>query len=218
MVHWSYMARVLPNVGLDMAKALTSILIVAAVMPTLASKAAWAEPSSLALPRDTSKTTALSELRSKRLMFPVLGVSIERIKDSFRDRRGETRRHNAMDILAPRGTPVVSADSGRILKLYRNNLGGLMVYASDAEGRYIYSYAHLDRYGRGLREGAPIARGDTLGYVGTTGNAPPDIPHLHFAILRSTNVKRWSRGTPVNPFEVFKAPRPNPDIEFAGCE
>ena len=202
----------------DMTKALTSILIVAAVMPTLASNAASAEPSSSALPADTSKTTALSELRNKRLVFPVLGFSIERTKDSFRDRRGESRRHNAIDILAPRGTPVVSADSGRILKLYRNAIGGLMVYASDAEGRYIYSYAHLDRYRRGLREGAPIARGDTLGFVGTTGNAPPNTPHLHFAILRSNNIKRWSRGTPVNPFEVFKSPPSDPEPEFLGCE
>jgi murein DD-endopeptidase MepM/ murein hydrolase activator NlpD len=201
----------------DMAKTLTSILIVAAVVPTLASNAALAAPGKSA-PADTSKATALSELRSRRLVLPVLGVSIERLKDSFRDRRGESRRHNAIDILAPRGTPVVSADSGRILKLYRNNLGGLMVYASDAEGRYIYSYAHLDRYRPGLREGAQIARGDTLGYVGTTGNAPADIPHLHFAILRSNNVKRWSRGTPVNPFEVFKSPPSDPEIEFMGCE
>ena len=147
-----------------------------------------------------------------------MGFSIERTKDSFRDRRGETRRHNAIDILAPRGTPVISADSGRILKLYRNNLGGLMVYASDAEGRYIYSYAHLDRYRHGLREGALIARGDTLGFVGTTGHAPPNTPHLHFAILRSNNVKRWSRGTPVNPFEVFKSPPSDPEVEFLGCE
>jgi murein DD-endopeptidase MepM/ murein hydrolase activator NlpD len=201
-----------------MAKALTSILIVAAVMPTLASEAAAARPMSPVLPADTSKSTALSELRSRGLVFPVLGFSIERMKDSFRDRRGETRRHNAIDILAPRGTPVVSADSGRILKLYRNDFGGLMIYASDAEGRYIYSYAHLDRYRRGLREGAPIARGDTIGYVGTTGNAPANIPHLHFQILRSNNVKRWSRGTPVNPFEVFKFTRSNPEIEFMGCE
>jgi peptidoglycan LD-endopeptidase LytH len=202
----------------DMAKVLTSILMVAAVMPTLASNAAFADPSISALRADTSKSTALSELRSKRLVLPVLGVSIERLKDSFRDRRGDSRRHNAIDILAPRGTPVVSADSGRILKLYRNNFGGLMVYASDAEGRYIYSYAHLDRYRHGLREGALISRGDTLGYVGTTGNAPPNIPHLHFAILRSSNVKRWSRGTPVNPFDVFKSPPSDPEIEFPGCE
>jgi peptidoglycan LD-endopeptidase LytH len=189
-----------------MANALTSILIVAAVMPTVAPAATLAHvPRAPSVTGDTTKATSLSELRAKRLLFPVLGFSIERTKDSFRDRRGQKRLHNALDILAPRGTPVVSTDSGRILKLYRNELGGLMVYASDAEGRYIYSYAHLDRYRPGLKEGAPIARGDTIGYVGTTGNAPANIPHLHFAILRSKNVKRWSRGTPVNPFEVFKS-------------
>ena len=192
-----------------MARILTSILLVAAAMPAVAPKAEAVHRRSLVVTGDTVKATALSELRAKGLLYPVQGLSIDRAKDSFRDRRGAKRVHNALDILAPRGTAVVSADSGRILKLYRNSLGGLMVYASDADGRYIYSYAHLDRYRPGLREGATIARGDTIGYVGTTGNAPANIPHLHFAILRSSNIKRWSRGTPVNPFEVFKSPGSN---------
>lgn len=187
-----------------MAKTITRILIVAAVMPALAPKTVLAQSKASGPRADSVKTTPLRELRGRRLVFPVHGLSIERVNDSFQDRRGANRIHNALDILAPRGTPVLSADSGRILKLYRNAMGGLMVYASDREGRFIYSYAHLERYRKGLREGASVARGDTLGFVGTTGNAPPNIPHLHFAILRSNNIRRWSRGTPVNPFEVFK--------------
>jgi murein DD-endopeptidase MepM/ murein hydrolase activator NlpD len=188
-----------------MAKALTSILIVAAVLPALAPKAALAQSKSSGPRADSMKLSAMGELRAKGLLFPVHGSSVDRTRDTFRERRGATRLHNAIDILAPRGTPVVSADSGRILKLYRNAMGGLMVYASDPRGRFIYSYAHLDRYRKGLREGARIARGDTLGFVGTTGNAPANVPHLHFSILRSSNIERWSRGTPVNPFEVFRA-------------
>lgn len=176
----------------------------AAVLPAVAPKAALAQSKSFGPRADSMKMSAMGELRSRGLLFPVHGSSVDRTRDSFRERRGASRFHNAIDILAPRGTPVISTDSGRILKLYRNAMGGLMVYASDPAGRYIYAYAHLERYRKGLREGASIARGDTLGFVGTTGNAPANIPHLHFSILRSSNVKRWSRGTPVNPFEVFQ--------------
>lgn len=111
--------------------------------------------------------------------------------------------HNAIDIPAPRGTPVLSTDSGRVIKLYRSKAGGLMIYATDTTERFIYYYAHLDGYREGIREGRTLGRGDTIGYVGTTGNAPPNTPHLHFAIMRSANIKRWSRGTPINPFRVF---------------
>lgn len=154
------------------------------------------------IPADTPRSS-LSELRQKQLLFPVPGTSIERVKDNFRDRRGATRVHNALDIPARRRTPVLSTDSGRVIKLYRSKAGGLMIYATDTSERFIYYYAHLDSYRKGLREGSTLARGDTIGYVGTTGNAPPNTPHLHFAIMRSTNIKRWSRGTPINPFEVF---------------
>lgn len=188
-----------------MAKTMTSILIVAAVMPALTPSAAGAQQKAAGIQVDSARASFLSELRSRHLQFPVYGFSIERIRDSFRDRRSGKRRHNAIDIPAPRGTPVLSADSGRILRILRNELGGLMVYASDSHQRYIYSYAHLDRYRKGLREGAIVSRGDTIGYVGTTGNAPPKFPHLHFAILRAVDFQRWSRGTPVNPFEVFKS-------------
>jgi peptidoglycan LD-endopeptidase LytH len=151
---------------------------------------------------DTAKSPVV-ELREKGLLFPVADLSIEGLRDTFREPRSGSRIHNAIDIPAPRGQPVLSTDSGRVLKLHRSAAGGLMVYTTDASERFIYYYAHLDRYRSGLREGTQLARGDTIGFVGTTGNAPANVPHLHFAILRSSNITRWSRGTPVNPFKVF---------------
>ena len=150
-----------------------------------------------------SPTPIIDELKSKRLLLPVAGADASTIKDSFRERRGTGRVHHAVDIVAPRGTPVLSTDSGVIIKLYNSKAGGLMVYAVDSSRRFIYYYAHLDRYHTGLTEGQPVARGDTIGYVGTTGNAPADYPHLHFASLRSHDVSKWSRGMPVNPAKVF---------------
>lgn len=177
-------------------------LVLSGLFALLHPRAAWSQMKASDIPIDTVKSP-IAELREKHLLFPVAGVGIEKVKDTFRHRRGEKRVHNAIDIPAPRATPVLSTDSGRVIKLYRSPAGGLMIYATDTNERYIYYYAHLDRYRTGLREGEVLGRGDTIGYVGTTGNAAPKWPHLHFAILRSTNVKRWSRGTPVNPFQVF---------------
>lgn len=151
---------------------------------------------------DSLKSPVL-ELREKGLLFPVADLSIDGLRDTFREPRSGSRIHNALDIPAPRGRPVLSADAGRVLKLHRSAAGGLMVYTTDASERFIYYYAHLDHYRDGLREGTQLARGDTIGFVGTTGNAPANVPHLHFAILRSDNITRWSRGTPINPFKVF---------------
>ena len=151
---------------------------------------------------DTAKSP-VDELREKGLLFPVADISLDGLRDTFREPRGASRIHNAMDIPAPRGRAVLSTDAGRVLKLHRSAAGGLMVYTADASERFIYYYAHLDSYHSGLREGTQLARGDTIGFVGTTGNAPANIPHLHFAILRSRDISRWSRGTPVNPFKVF---------------
>lgn len=150
-----------------------------------------------------SDTPILDELRGKGLLVPVAGVNADSLKDSFRHPRGEKRVHHAIDIVAPRGTPVLSADSGRVIKLFRSEKGGVTVYAADYTNRFIYYYAHLDRYHAGLAEGMSLARGDTIGYVGTSGNAPENYPHLHFAILRSYNIERWSRGLPINPAKVF---------------
>ncbi|GAC1648660.1 MAG: M23 family metallopeptidase [Gemmatimonadaceae bacterium] len=141
-----------------------------------------------------------SELRllHAELVMPLAGIAPGALVDSFDEARG-TRRHQALDIPAPRGTPVRSAAAGRVLKLFTSKAGGLMVYAADASERFILMYAHLDGYAANLHEGVPLAAGDVIGFVGTTGNAPPGLPHLHFAIARTSNPARWWTGTPVNP-------------------
>lgn len=144
----------------------------------------------------------LTELAAT-LIVPVAGVLPKDLLDTFDEPRG-TRRHNALDIPAPRGTPVLSAADGRLQRMFTSAAGGLMVYASDPSDRFVLMYAHLDRYADGLADGMPLRRGDTIGYVGTTGNAPPDVPHLHFAIARTSNVSRWWTGMPVDPRPLLR--------------
>ncbi|HEY0996823.1 MAG TPA: M23 family metallopeptidase [Gemmatimonadaceae bacterium] len=146
----------------------------------------------------------LEELRGRGLIIPVAGVPAGRIHDSFSEGRSDERRHNAIDIMAPRGTPVLAADSGRILRMSSNRLGGITIYATDPAERFVYYYAHLDRYRKGIAPGDAIARGDTLGYVGTTGNAPADVPHLHFQVMRmpENRINYWN-GEPINPFPIL---------------
>jgi len=137
-------------------------------------------------------------------MVPVSGIDASSLRSSFDEVRGGTRRHEAMDILAPRGTPVVAAVSGRIAKLFTSAAGGLTIYQFDAEERFCYYYAHLDAYAPDLNEGETVHRGQILGYVGTTGNAPPNTPHLHFAIYRLGADKNWWEGEPIDPFDVLR--------------
>jgi peptidoglycan LD-endopeptidase LytH len=143
----------------------------------------------------------LAEL-SAGLVIPVAGVERGELHDTYAESRG-SRPHDAIDILAPRGTPVVSAADGRLLRLHNSVPGGLMVYAADPSNRFILMYGHLDAYAPGLTEGMPLRRGQLLGYVGTTGNAPPGTPHLHFAIARGRPDISWSRGTAVNPYPLL---------------
>ena len=139
------------------------------------------------------------------LAIPVARVEKESLYDSFSDGRG-ARKHEAIDIHAPRGTSVIAADDGCVVKLFRSVPGGITLYQFDPEGNFAYYYAHLDRYADDVKEGSQLRRGDVLGYVGTTGNAPPNTPHLHFAIFRLGPEKRWWEGTPVNPYAVFTYP------------
>ena len=147
----------------------------------------------------------LAYLRGRALLMPVAGARAARVPPSFTEPRSGGRVHEAVDIMAPRGTPVVAADDGRVWKVRTNALGGLTVYATDPLDRWVYYYAHLDRYQPGLFEGQPLFRGDTLGYVGTTGNAPPDVPHLHFQVSRVARDGQWWGGTPVDPLPYLRA-------------
>jgi len=147
---------------------------------------------------------ALAELKQRGLAFPVDGVRSARLADSFDDSRGHGRRHRALDIAAPRDTPVRAVDDGVLARLTRSPLGGISLYQLDAQGRYGYYYAHLDRYAPGLREGQRVARGEVVAYVGSTGNAARGAPHLHFAIHRLDGGREWT-GDPVNPYLVLRA-------------
>jgi murein DD-endopeptidase MepM/ murein hydrolase activator NlpD len=146
----------------------------------------------------------LDELRSRRLDVPVDGIDRKTLRDTFAEgRTGHV--HEAIDILAPRGTPVVAVEDGRIEKLFTSERGGLTVYQFDPGRTYCYYYAHLDRYAPGLKEGQTVKRGQILGYVGTSGNASPQTPHLHFTIFKLAADRRWWQGTPINPFPLWAA-------------
>lgn len=140
------------------------------------------------------------------LYFPVAGMDSTRLDDSYDAARdGGVRKHNAIDIMAPRGAAVLAVQDGRVLKLSSNPKGGITAYATDLEEQFVYYYAHLDRYHARMYNGKPLMRGDTIGYVGTTGNSPANVPHLHFQIMRMPADKRsFSTGAPVNPFPLLR--------------
>jgi murein DD-endopeptidase MepM/ murein hydrolase activator NlpD len=141
----------------------------------------------------------LATLRARGLRVPVRGVPPARVPSTFAESRGGGRRHEALDIPAPRGAAVVAAADGRVLKLFTSAAGGLTVYVLDPTSRFVYYYAHLEAYRPGLAEGQPVRAGDELGTVGSTGNANPATPHLHFAVARVADPQRWWEGTPVDP-------------------
>ena len=142
---------------------------------------------------------------SEDLLIPVLGVEPSALHDDFAQPRSGGRVHAAIDILAPRGTPVVAAVDGTIRKLFVSPAGGITIYEFDRAERRVYYYAHLDSYANGLAEGLVVRQGTVLGYVGTTGNAPPGTPHLHFSIEDLPPTKEWWKGSPVNPYPLLTA-------------
>jgi murein DD-endopeptidase MepM/ murein hydrolase activator NlpD len=130
------------------------------------------------------------------LMVPVEGIAPSALTDTFHEARSGGRIHMATDILAMRGTPVLAAASGRIIKLANGGAGGITIYIADASGRYVHYYAHLMGYAPNVKEGLAVQEGDVIGFVGTTGNAPPNTPHLHFQVMRS-DANYWN-GTPID--------------------
>jgi murein DD-endopeptidase MepM/ murein hydrolase activator NlpD len=150
----------------------------------------------------------VAELRRRRLKLPIDRASIDAMKGNFaQPRGGGSRVHEAVDIMAPRNSPIHAVEAGTIARLFLSRTGGLTVYQFDPTRKYTYYYAHLERYADGLKEGQPVEVGQVIGYVGTSGNAPPNAPHLHFAIFEMTNEKQWWNGRPVDPYEVFRGVR-----------
>ena len=143
-------------------------------------------------------------LRSRDLMVPVFGVRSRDLRDTYSAPRSGGRAHLALDIMARKGTRVVAADEGFILRIERNELGGKTLYLTDEHRRFVYYYAHLDEWKYGLAEGQRVHRGQLIGSVGTTGNAPPDTPHLHFQVMRMGTGRRYWNGEPVNPIPYLR--------------
>lgn len=161
---------------------------------------ARARPEPAPLPVAPAITKAdIAWFETNPLMVPVDGVSPRELRDSFNDARGSGRTHRATDILGSRGTSVVAAIDGEVLQLRQNAAGGITAYLVDDDRRYVYYYAHLDRYSDRITEGLKVEQGFVIGYVGTSGNAPPDTPHLHFQVMRLKDGQRdWWNGTPVD--------------------
>ena len=146
-------------------------------------------------PSPSPSTTALA--------IPVDGIAADQLVDTFEQARGEQRRHEALDSMAPAGTPVRAVADGHIEKLFDSARGGLTIYQFDPDGRHAYYYAHLQDYAPGLAEKQAVTRGQLLGHVGSTGNADPAAPHLHFAIFVLGPERHWWQGTPINPYPRF---------------
>ncbi|MDX1420396.1 MAG: M23 family metallopeptidase [Rubricoccaceae bacterium] len=138
-----------------------------------------------------------------RLLIPVAGIGPEDLRDTFHDARSGGRVHQAIDIMAPRGTPVVAVADGRLERVRTNRLGGKVLYLVSPDRRYRFYYAHLDRYAPGIRSGLAVFQGDTLGYVGTTGNARHTPPHLHFQVLKDGGRATHS-GRKMNPYTLLR--------------
>jgi murein DD-endopeptidase MepM/ murein hydrolase activator NlpD len=149
---------------------------------------------------------AVAELRARHLLMPIQGFNPEAIKGSFYEKRG-TEMHEAADMLAPRNTPVLAVEDGTIAKLWMSKAGGITIYQFDRSQRYVYYYAHLESYAPDLKDGMIVRRGQVIGFVGTSGNAPPNTPHLHFSISVVTEPGRWWSGAQIDPYEVYAGSR-----------
>jgi murein DD-endopeptidase MepM/ murein hydrolase activator NlpD len=145
-----------------------------------------------------------ADLAERDLAIPVAGIEADQLVRSFDQARGGNRQHEAIDILAPRNTPVLAVEDGRIARLFTSKAGGITIYQFDPSQQFCYYYAHLERYADGLREGQDVRKGAVIGYVGVSGNAPKDTPHLHFAVFRLTPDKRWWEGTPLDPYDILR--------------
>ena len=161
-------------------------------------------PSPAVVARGTgpAAATALADAGAP-LLIPVQGVVAAQLQDTFSDARGEGRRHDAIDIMAPAGTPVLAVADGTVEKLFDSKQGGLTLYQFDPERTQAWYYAHLQDYAPGIAEKKTLRRGEVIGYVGATGNASPEAPHLHFAIFRLGPERQWWKGEAVNPYPLL---------------
>ncbi len=146
---------------------------------------------------------AAPAVRPGALVIPVQGTQAAQLVDTFTQARGDNRVHDAIDIMAPHGTPVFAVADGKVAKLFESKAGGITLYQFDPGERFVYYYAHLQGYAPGVVEGKALKQGEVIGYVGSTGNANPDGPHLHFAVGALTPEKKWWDYTAINPYPLL---------------
>lgn len=156
------------------------------------------------LPQPAASGDGAALLAARHPIIPVEGIAAQAVKDNYEQGRG-SRQHEAIDIMAARGTRVFAVDDGKLVKLFHSVPGGITAYQFDPQSRLAYYYAHLDRYADGLKEGMELKRGDLIGYVGSSGNASPEAPHLHFAVFVLGPERLWWKGEPVNPYAALRA-------------
>ncbi|HMG47369.1 MAG TPA: M23 family metallopeptidase [Allosphingosinicella sp.] len=187
--------------------ALGGIVLMIAAMLVFFASMIWtsAAPPPAPPPPQAVVRRADAQVAPSGLMIPVVGVRASQLTDTYTQARaGGARVHDAIDIMAPRGTPVVAAAAGTVEKLFfSQGGGGITAYVRSVDGRWMYYYAHLDAYAPGLHEGQRIGRGDPIGTVGSTGNASAEGPHLHFAINVMGPDDRWWQGRPINPYPLL---------------
>jgi peptidoglycan LD-endopeptidase LytH len=204
-------SRLLPAIGLAAALAACAPPSMVPVVTVPLSRPD-AQPALAGAPVAAAPTAPMSDmelLASRQLVLPVAGIPGDRIQDSFTHARdGGARVHGAIDIMAPRGTPILAADDGRVLRMSSSALGGITLYATDLDEIFVYYYAHLDGYHPLMAQGRPLSRGDTIGFVGTTGNASGGPPHLHFQIMRMPADGRYWMGEPINPYPILRGTTP----------
>jgi murein DD-endopeptidase MepM/ murein hydrolase activator NlpD len=142
-------------------------------------------------------------LNQRQLVLPIRGLTACDLHNTFEEGRANGQPHEAIDLLAPRGTPILAVEPGVIQKLFLSKTGGITIYEFDLQSAYCYYYAHLESYAEGLHEGMAVRQGEVIGYVGTSGNAPPNTPHLHFAIFKLGSEKHWWQGMAIHPYPVL---------------
>lgn len=152
---------------------------------------------------DVEKSKAYADLRAMQLRVPLDGFNLDSIKGSFNELRGGTP-HHASDFPAARNTAIHAVANGQVAKIFESKAGGHTVYQFDPSQKYIFYYAHLEKYSEGLKDGQELKRGDVIGYVGTSGNAPPDTPHLHFSLGIMLQPKTWWKTYDLDSYEVYK--------------
>lgn len=155
-------------------------------------------------PASVADDPDISQLRLRVLTLPVQGVMPAQLSDTYTQARAAGAPHEAIDIMSARGTPVLAVEDGKVAKLFLSKPGGITIYQFDPASQYAYYYAHLDRYAEGLTEGASLRKGQVIGYVGSTGNASPEAPHLHFEIHALGPEKQWWKGESLNPYPVLR--------------